>query len=623
MDRVFEPGREPIRSNATLMMMWASAALLMLSLIWGGTLVKLQHDTRQAQAEAVRLASARARIYAEQLLKTVKAIDQISLTIAYQWQHLPSAFDLTDQYEKAMHHTPTYPTTIGADGRVLDSWRRESVGIDYGQANFFAYHRDHADDALYVSPVSTGVGGMTGKRTVRFTRRVNDASGNFAGVVLVSVEPSYVASISNEDDLNAGDFISVRLVSGPLLVVKTLRNRENSGAYYRADPVFSATQDVEAQPGERFIDGLPRYVAWKKIDGYPLVALAGITEASALAPYAPTRSAWLSFATVTSLLVVLSALSGSVMAVRHAERRRRAERLRATFRLAVDGAREAFLILEPIRSADGDVTDFQVQDCNERAAQLLRMPREQLLGRYMTHTFEGERRRQTLDFLTESLAQGFAESEYVIGSDELHQPGWYHRRAVRSGDAIAVTIRDITEAKLQEQALASLAVTDTLTGLPNRRWLNDYLPGALQRARAARKRVALLFMDLDNFKTINDTQGHAAGDEVLRAAALCVRSAVRSSDHVVRLGGDEFTVLLENVERSTDAETVAAQVVKAFASSEAFAHWAAQNVSCSVGVAVYPEHAQDADGLLQCADKAMYDAKTEGKNRYSVYHLPA
>jgi len=623
MDRVFEPGREPIRSNPTILLMWLAAAVILVSMIWTGTFTKLQHDAEQARTDALRLTSARARIYAEQLLKTVKAIDQISLTLAYQWQRLPSALDLSDQYEKAMHHTPTYPTMIGADGRVRDSWHRESIGIDFSNADFFVHHRDHPNSELYISPLSVGVGGMTGKRTVRFSRRVNDAAGRFAGVVLVSAEPSYIASISNEDELNPGDFISVRLRSGQLLVVKTVDDRENLSAFFRADPEFARPQGVQALPGERFVDGLPRYVAWKKIDGYPLVALAGITGASALAPYEPTRSAWLSFASVTSLLVLAAALSGSAMAVRHAERRRKAERIRATFRLAVDGAREAFLIFEPLRASDGRVVDFQVEDCNERAAQLLSMPRAQLLGRSMTQTFDGERRQQGLQFLNEVLEHGFAESEYLIGSDELHQQGWFHRRAVRSGDAVAVTIRDITEAKLQEQALATLAVTDTLTGLPNRRWLNDYLPGALLRARAARKRVALLFLDLDNFKTINDTRGHAAGDDVLRAAALCVRGAVRASDSVVRLGGDEFTVLLENLERDSDAETVAAQVVKAFASSEAFAHWAAQNVSCSVGVALYPAHAQDADGLLQCADKAMYDAKTEGKNRYSVYRAPA
>lgn len=183
-------------------------------------------------------------------------------------------------------------------------------------------------------------------------------------------------------------------------------------------------------------------------------------------------------------------------------------------------------------------------------------------------------------------------------------------------------MRDITELKLHQQTLAKLAVTDTLTGLPNRRWLDDYLPGALARARSARKRVALLFIDLDNFKHINDTLGHAAGDELLRAAAICLKAAVRGSDHVVRIGGDEFTVVIENLERDADAELIASQVVKAFAQSTEFARWAAADVKASVGIALYPTHAVDAEQLLRHADEAMYAAKTAGKGCYRVFDGP-
>ena len=619
MDRVFEPERQAIRNNRTIYLIWAATAVLFLIAIWVGTLGKLRHDLKEARTAAMKLASARARIYAEQLLRTVKEIDQISLTVAYQWQNMAAKLDLTDQYEKAMHHTPTYPAAIGTDGHIRSLWRKASIGLDMSQLEFFAYHRDNADTALRINPPSAGVGGMTGRQTIRFTRRVNDASGSFAGVVMVSTEPYYLASLSNEDELNAGDFISVRLTTGPLLVAKTVDNRESPVPYYRDTPDFAWLTGVREEPGEHFIDGQPRYVAWKKLDGYPLIAVAGITEASSVADYAPTRSAWLSFATVTSVLIIAMGLFGSIASVRNAERRRKAERVRATFRLAVDGAREAFLMVEPVRGPNGAVTDYLIEDCNERAAELYRMRHEQLTGRSVAQTCSAEQREQQMAFFNEAFEQRFAEGEYLVGGNELHLPGWFHRRAVRSGDGIAVTIRDITDAKLHEQALAALAVTDTLTGLPNRRWLNDYLPGALQRARAARKRVALLFIDLDNFKQVNDTLGHAAGDELLRSAALCLKGAVRASDHVARLGGDEFTVLLENLERDADAELVAAQVVKSFDSSDTFARWAALNVSCSVGVAIYPNHAQDADGLLQCADAAMYDAKTSGKDRFSVY----
>lgn len=591
----------------------------MLLALWGGTMAIIASDTEALREQAARLVATRARVYAEQLRRTVKEIDQISLTVTYQWQNIAAPLRLADQYEKAMHHTPTYPVAIGTDGKIISSWRTASVGLDMSGQDFFRHHRDHPGTGLRINPPSMGVGGMAGKQTIRFTRRVEDRRGDFAGVVMVSTEPGYLASLSGDDELNQGDFISVRLHPGPLLVAKTVGNRENPVAYFLGVPRFAAREGVYKEGGEHFVDGLPRTIAWKMLDDYPLVAVAGVTEASAVAAYAPTRAAYLMYASLTTVLVLVVALFGSRAQMHNADRRRKAERVRATFRLAVDGAREAFYMIEPIRDADGQIVDYRVEDCNERAAEMSGLARELMVGRRFSDVYPDDVKRQLVAFYNEAFERHFLEGELQVTDGSLHQPGWFHRRAVRSGDGIAVTVRDITELKLHQQTLAKLAVTDTLTGLPNRRWLDDYLPGALSRARSARKRVALLFIDLDNFKRINDTLGHAAGDELLRAAGICLRAAVRGSDHVVRIGGDEFTVVIENLERDADAELIASQVVKAFAQSTEFARWAAADVKASVGIALYPTHAVDAEQLLRHADEAMYAAKTAGKGCYRVF----
>ncbi len=623
MDHLLEPDRDAIRDKRSTVLLWTAGAALLLLAVWGGTLARIAHDTEALREQAVRLVESRARIYAEQLRRTVKEIDQISLTVAYQWQTMAVPLKLADQYEKAMHHTPTYPAAIGTDGKIVSSWREASIGLDMGGMDFFRYHRDHPGAGLRINPVSVGVGGMAGKRTIRFTRRVDDARGRFAGVVMVSTEPAYLASLGSDDAFSDGDFISVRLHPGPLLVAKTVGDRENPAAYFAGQPHFPGREGVRQDSGASFVDGMPRTIAWKILDDYPLVAVAGVTEASALAAYGPTRSAYLMYASLTTLVVLLVALSGGIAQMRNAERRRKAERVRATFRLAVDGAREAFYMIEPIRDAAGRIADYRIEDCNERAAEMSGLARERLLGRSFSDVYPESVKQWLVAFYNEAFERRFLEDELQVTDAALHQTGWFHRRAVRSGDGIAVTLRDITEFKLHQQTLAKLAVTDTLTGLPNRRWLDDYLPGALDRARSARKRVALLFIDLDNFKHINDTMGHAAGDELLRAAAVCLKTAVRGSDHVVRIGGDEFTVLVENLERDADAELIASQVVGAFAQSTHFARWAAANVKASVGVALYPTHAADAAQLLRQADLAMYAAKTAGKGCYRLVAGPA
>lgn len=622
MDLVFEPDRDSIRDKRSIVLIWTVSVGLMLLVIWVATLLKISVDLDELQKQSALRASARARVYAEQLRRTAKEIDQISLTVKYQWQNGTTPLNLADQYEKAMHHTPTYPAAIGADGKVQSSWRQASIGIDMSGLEFFPYHRAHDEEDLRINPPSAGIGGLSGKRTVRFTRRVNDAKGNFGGVVMVSTEPGYLASLSQGDEFNDGDFISVRLIDGPFLVAKTVGNREVPKPFYIDIPRFETSEGLRKEPGELFHDHLPRHVAWQNIEDYRLVAIATITEDSAVKSYAPTKAAYLIFATVITGLTLLAAIFGSISHIRNNERRRKAERIRSTFRMAVDGAHEAFYMIDPIHADDGSIVDYRIEDCNDRAAEIHRMQREEIIGKQFTDIYPKRAVTRLLKFFNHALELRFLEDEFAVSEKSRHQSGWYHRRAVRSGEGLAVTIRDITATKQQEETLAKLAITDALTGLPNRRWLNEYLPDALARSRGSRtshNRIALLFIDLDNFKKVNDTLGHAAGDTLLIAAAGCLKSAVRDIDHVVRLGGDEFTVLIENLERDADAELVAAQIISALSESESFARWNSLDVKCSIGIALYPAHAQDADRLLHCADEAMYAAKAAGKGCYRVF----
>ncbi len=623
MDRVFEPDKVVIRGTWIIVLIWIAGCLLLLAAIWGIGFAKVSYDHAQLRKRAAELARTRVRIYAEQLNRTVKEIEQISLTVTYQWQNMKVKLDLVDQYQKAMHHTATFPVAIGPDGRIISSWRQASIGLDLSGYEFFQIARDIPDTSMRINPPTIGMGGMAGKRTIRFSRRLEDEKGKFIGVVMVSVEPRYLTSLSADDVLNEGDFISVRLIdSGQLLVAKTANSRE--GTFFKFHPDLPGTEGLSHEAGDLFVDGVPRYVAWKKLDDYPLVTFAAITDDSALAAYRSTQSTYLSIGGFVTILVVLASVFGCVAQVGNAERRRNAERIRATFRLAVDGAREAFYMLQPLRDAAGQVTDYRIEDCNERAVEMWGRPREQIIGKTFENIYTSAVRRKLKRFYDKAFREGFTEDEVYVDASTGHAAGWFHRQAIRSGEGIALIVRDITEAREHEATLARLVNTDTLTGLPNRRWLSGYLPGALQCARAARKRVALLFIDLDNFKIINDTLGHAAGDELLSAAAISLKGAVRSIDHVVRLGGDEFTVLIENLDRDADIERVAGQVVSALSGdSGEFAQWSAKNVRCSVGVALYPSHATDADGLLKCADAAMYEAKSAGKGCYRLYRLPA
>jgi diguanylate cyclase (GGDEF)-like protein/PAS domain S-box-containing protein len=181
------------------------------------------------------------------------------------------------------------------------------------------------------------------------------------------------------------------------------------------------------------------------------------------------------------------------------------------------------------------------------------------------------------------------------------------------------TTANITARKAAEERVEFLATRDTLTGLPNRMLLNDRL--ALGLANAARKgtRLAFMFIDLDRFKTINDTLGHDIGDELLKRVASRLSACVRASDTVARLGGDEFAIILENLPLTgQEVQTVAEKMIASLAAPiQAGEHQL--NTSCSLGIAIFPGDGTDAQTLMKNADVAMYDAKAKGRNNYQFF----
>ncbi len=199
----------------------------------------------------------------------------------------------------------------------------------------------------------------------------------------------------------------------------------------------------------------------------------------------------------------------------------------------------------------------------------------------------------------------------------LHGPDGQVVAVLRSGE-------DVTERRRAEAQVAYLAFHDTLTGLPNRSQLEGQLGRDIARARRTGTSLALLYFDLDNFKLVNDSLGHAAGDLVLREAAERVSSFVRAGDMLARQGGDEFLLLLDcsdapdpRVAAQTAGERIAAVLDDPLDVSGAQFH-----VGASIGIAIYPEHAEDAEQLLKHADGAMYAAKRAGGGTFAFYEQP-
>jgi diguanylate cyclase (GGDEF)-like protein/PAS domain S-box-containing protein len=279
-------------------------------------------------------------------------------------------------------------------------------------------------------------------------------------------------------------------------------------------------------------------------------------------------------------------------------------------------------------------SDGRAIACNAAAARILAVPEEELLGAHAGEwpleltfesgapmTVENSPSRRAFetgvpqrDVVLRLAARNGRELWLSVSSHPLTREGQ------SSPYGVVSAFSDITERRRAQEQIAFLAYHDSLTKLPNRALLDEHLALALARARRSGQAVALLYVDLDDFKAVNDSLGHAAGDELLRRIAVRLRGVVRSSDLLARQGGDEFLILLTDLDGDPRirAEAVAKQVEAALLEPFSIAD-AEFEVGSSIGISIYPADASDADTLLRHADAAMYEVKQSGRGGIASY----
>ena len=271
---------------------------------------------------------------------------------------------------------------------------------------------------------------------------------------------------------------------------------------------------------------------------------------------------------------------------------------------------------EGIASTDAE---FRLTFVNPSLAEILGRSEAELLGRPLDELWRGgeaEKREQILARLGRGQGRRY-ETDLVRGDGRL-LTALVSDAPLTTGEGrlrgAIVVMLDITERKDVERRIAHLATHDMLTGIPNRLMFSQQLTHAVDQAKRYGRRFALLFVDLDRFKRVNDEFGHHAGDQLLREAVRRMQHAVRSSDMLGRRGGDEFVVLLPEIESGHDAEVVAEKIRLAL--ERPFVVDGKEiSISSSIGIALYPDHGTGEDALMRHADEAMYRAKGEGRNR--------
>lgn len=297
---------------------------------------------------------------------------------------------------------------------------------------------------------------------------------------------------------------------------------------------------------------------------------------------------------------------------------RRSQQNEARFMAASESSLDAFYTLQSVRGSDGQIIDFEFTYLNSNGEKLIGLPREEIIGQYLCALIPVNRSGGFFDEYKQVVMSGQPVVQEFPMELEDDIPRWIRHEVVKLEDGIAISAADITERKLLERAAQHRAQHDVLTGLPNRSLLNDRVQQAIDRAIRYKNKVGLFVVDMDMFKEVNDSLGHAAGDLVLVTAAQRLRESVRGSDSVLRIGGDEFIIVMPDVNQEVDVRRVAAKITAAIGNGGP-AGLENVRMSCSIGIAIYPTQAANSDELFSRADAAMYEAKRRGGGCFEVY----
>ncbi|MDN4039689.1 EAL domain-containing protein [Massilia sp. YIM B02443] len=623
------PGLAPYRSKRFLVLVWPLLALLACLTVWSATVIRAKAEQQRLDSQARKDAAAYAEAYEQYITRSVAQMDQITMQLKFSWENSRQP-DLLDEMRRDGMFTDSafhVVAVLDRSGVVRSSTRAGLVGTDLAAGNYFSQHRDNNSTALRVGAAPTQFGAAGD--VVLFTRRLDTRDDEFDGIVLMAVDARYFTSFVGPATLGAGGVVALAGSEGRLRIEQYSDGAAfvDAGTLPRSNSLWTSDSGVRVVEGagtgadagqDGFLDGQPRVLGWRKSTVYPLVALVGLPQSEALAS---SNSYWIDSrdrAIIGTVCLLLLGAVGAALTHRATLREREQDEVRRAYRTATESGNDGFYMAAAVRARDGQILDFRIVDCNERGAFFYGVTRDQLVGSSLSQIDSSLFGEELLSTYRKAMEAGFHEDDRKMPSDNRLNISWGRRRLVRVGNGLAVTLQDISDKKAHESELERLANEDSLTGLATRHAFLHRMPAMLAQAQGASTGAALLFIDLDEFKHVNDSHGHATGDQLLKAAAGRLLSLLRPSDGVARFGGDEFVVLLNPCDGERQAASVAARIVDAFGvpfliGDELHA------VGASIGISLYPRDGVDAETLVRHADIAMYAGKNDGKSQYRFF----
>lgn len=497
------------------------------------------------------------------------------------------------------------------------------AGVSYADRPYFTAHAGRCDDSLFIG--APELGRVSKRRLFFLSRSVCNQSGVPIGVVVAPVDARALAAVFDSALFQPNLSIVLMHHGGRVIARAPLFERSFAQDLTRSE-LYRHWQEAPrgSYEGRSMVDGQVRVFSYQTVGELPLAIAVGIATDS----WAEAIGKDLAVIAGAFGLVVLALLFSGRFALRAFRRVERSDSdQRALNSELVDirdqlehAARRARMIADSLPALVAYIdADQRYVFHNSYYRNIPGVDITHMTGRTMRDVL-GDPIYDAIGDQVQAVLAGthvVFEQQMQVGDLVRHLKYDYSPDIDESGAVIGfyTMVIDITETKEVEARLSKLARVDGLTGLPNRNQLYERLEEALARARRGGHPIGCLYLDIDHFKTINDTFGHAGGDDVLRQFGDRLRACVRETDLVARLAGDEFVIVLEGLGQPEASRTVAAKIIAAMR-LPFVVEGTTLAVSTSVGVAISDGKSDDVDALLKKADAELYEAKRNGRGSY-------
>ncbi len=565
------------------------AIFCLLTMIWWGIFITLEHQRSENIGQAARDTANLAHAFEENSQRVMAGGDQVLLALRAAYGRDGPAFDLRRwvSQENAPDWLTAQIAIIGPDGMSVAS-TASTQRVSVADREHFIAQRDSHEDRLFISrPV---LGRSSGRWTIQLTRKLVSPSGAFAGIVVLSIDCYELSGFYQSLNLQMGYIAlfgtdGVIRARGPVVDGMIGSNIEKAGA--PPEVLRKPQGTIRAQSAFGLLT-----ISYRRLDAYPLIVMVAFADKQVLADYRNVRLRLLWSGGAGSVILLLV---GTIWV----RQRNRSVAFKQALSLTLDNMNQGLVMID---------RHSRVRVVNRRALELLGIPALRIaMFRSTRSRLRGAAEDEVTGALSNCLAPSNGRRNETPGANGLLVEA--SRSLIPGGGAVHV-MTDVTARYQADRRIRHMAMHDHLTGLGNRVLFVEEADHLLETSRACGQPMALLCLDLNGFKRVNDTFGHDVGDELLIVVARRLDETISPSDHVSRSGGDEFAILSSSPDQPKASLELASRVAAAL--DEPFQVAGQQLlIGASIGIATYPVNGTSRAELVRNADLALYAAKAE------------